>query len=286
MRAGGRVSPHFCKRTCCPRRFCFCFLLLLLLLFYSLAFVFILLLEWNYLRVSFHKESIYLFRSTMSDVAMYDEELKGLEEQISSLLRALDSATNLDQRLEKYNKAQDIMKRLHKTHHQFKVEVRLLEGNEQEVYEKRGQIHLLRINQLKMDLQSKKVEETPFSAARENSVLSSNSPSNDGKDEARAVARRVNTIQTSTLGSLAMTERLLNDTETVGIDAAAKLRSQTEQIQRVNENLNELDSDVNRAKKELTAFIRRMMTDRIIILFSVLILIGIITIVVLKVTKK
>ncbi|KAF8290052.1 putative vesicle transport v-SNARE protein [Trypanosoma cruzi] len=222
----------------------------------------------------------------MSDVAMYDEELKGLEEQISSLLRALDSATNLDQRLEKYNKAQDIMKRLHKTHHQFKVEVRLLEANEQEVYEKRGQIHLLRINQLKMDLQSKKVEETPFSAARENSVFSSNSPSNDGKDEARAVARRVNTIQTSTLGSLAMTERLLNDTETVGIDAAAKLRSQTEQIQRVNENLNELDSDVNRAKKELTAFIRRMMTDRIIILFSVLILIGIITIVVLKVTKK
>ncbi|RNF01863.1 putative Qa-SNARE protein [Trypanosoma conorhini] len=222
----------------------------------------------------------------MSDVVMYDEELKGLEDQISSLLRALDSTTNRNQRLEKYNKAQDFMKRLHKTHQQFKVEVRLLEGNEQDVYEKKGQMHLFRINQLKGELQSKKVEETLVGASRENTVWSPTSPRNDGKDAARAVAQRVNTIQTSTLGSLAMTERLLNDTETVGVDASAKLRGQTEQIQQVNGNLDELDSEVDRAKKELAAFVRRMMTDKIIICFSVLILIGIIVIVVLKVTKK
>ncbi|ESS61944.1 hypothetical protein TCDM_10427 [Trypanosoma cruzi Dm28c] len=174
--ADGRVPPHCCKRTGRPGRFCL-FLVAVVIVILLIRFYFHLYIGVELFTCFLHKESIYLFRSTMSDVAMYDEELKGLEEQISSLLRALDSATNLDQRLEKYNKAQDIMKRLHKTHHQFKVEVRLLEGNEQEVYEKRGQIHLLRINQLKMDLQSKKVEETPFSAARENSVFSSNSPS-------------------------------------------------------------------------------------------------------------
>ncbi|ORC87819.1 putative transmembrane protein [Trypanosoma theileri] len=222
----------------------------------------------------------------MSDAAIYDEELKSLEEQVRNLLRALDSATNTDVKLEKYNKAQDYMKRLHKTHHQFKVEVRLLDGNEQEVYEKRSQMHLRTINQLKEELQSKRIENISLSAPNLNSGWSSGLEKNDGKDEARAAAARINTIQGSTLESLAMTERLLNETETVGTGAATTLRVQTEQIQRVNDNLDELDSDVNRAKKELNAFIRRMMTDKIIICFSILIVIGIIVIIVLKVVKK
>ncbi|RNF10213.1 putative Qa-SNARE protein [Trypanosoma rangeli] len=222
----------------------------------------------------------------MSDAAMYDEELKGLEEQISVLLQAVDSTANPNQRLERYKRAQDFMKRLQKMHHQFKVKVRLLEGNEQEVYEKRGQIHLLRINQLKGELYSKKVEESVVGASQGNTMWAPSSSTNDGKEEAHTIAQRVKTIQTSTLDSLAVTERLLNDTETVGIDASTTLRGQTEQIQQVNENLDELDSEVNRAKKELATLIRRMMADKIIICFSVLILVGIIIIVVLKVTKK
>ncbi|KAH9599265.1 hypothetical protein LSM04_002770 [Trypanosoma melophagium] len=222
----------------------------------------------------------------MSDAAIYDEELKSLEEQVRNLLHGLDSATTADARLEKYNKAQDYMKRLHKTYHQFKVEVRLLEGNEQKIYEKSVQTHLRTINQLKEELQSKRVENVLPSVSNANYGWSSVPQKNDGKDGARAAAARINTIQGSTLESLAMTERLLTETETVGTGAATTLRVQTEQIQRVNENLDELDSDVNRAKKELNAFIRRMMTDKIIICFSVLILMGIIIIIVLRVVKK
>lgn len=217
---------------------------------------------------------------------MYDEELKGLEDQLSDLLRAVDRLSG-EQRLDKYNRAQDVLKRLNKVYHQFKVEIRLLEGSEQTVYEKKSQAHGKVIAELKESVQSKRAEA--------NASPTSESPSaggggaagggrrGDGKDEARAKTRNIEKTQKQTIESLTNTEVLINETETIGTEAAAKLQQQTQDIRKMNENLDQLDSDVNRAKKELNVFIRRMMTDKIILCFAVLVVVGIIVIVVLKV---
>jgi DNA repair exonuclease SbcCD ATPase subunit len=222
-----------------------------------------------------------------SDVAMYDEELKGLEDQLSDLLRAVDRLSG-EQRLDKYNRAQDVLKRLNKVYHQFKVEIRLLEGNEQSVYEKKSAAHTKVITELKESVQNKRSEAN--AAGGDAGGSPSGSPNgaaggrrNDGKDEARSKVRNIEKTQKQTIESLTTTEQLINETETVATDAAAKLQKQTDDIRKMNENLDQLDSDVNRAKKELNVFIRRMMTDKIILCFAVLVVVGIIVIVVMKV---
>lgn len=217
---------------------------------------------------------------------MYDEELKGLEDQLSELLRAVDRLSG-EQRLDKYNRAQEVLKRLNKVYHQFKVEIRLLEGNDQSVYEKKSVAHGKVISELKESVQNKRSEAN--TAGGDGSPAGSpNSPAaggrrNDGKDEARSKVRNIEKTQKQTIESLTSTEQLINETETIGTEAAAKLQKQTDDIRKMNENLDQLDSDVNRAKKELNVFIRRMMTDKIILCFAVLVVIGIIVIVVMKV---
>ncbi len=216
---------------------------------------------------------------------MYDEELKALEDQITDLIRAMDRLS-ADQRLEKYNKAQDILKRLNKTFHQFKVEVRVLEGSDQQVYEKKSAQHNVTINQLKEQLAAKRAEAnaapSPASPAGSPAGSPADGRRGDGKDEARSATKRIERTQNDALAALTRSEKIVDETETIGNDAANTLRKQTEQIKKMNDDLDQLDSEVNRAKKELNAFIRRMMTDKIILCFAVLIVVGIIVIVVLK----
>lgn len=54
-------------------------------------------------------------------------------------------------------------------------------------------------------------------------------------------------------------------------------------MKRINTKLDKMDSDVDRAKKEVSAFMRRMMTDKIIICFALLVLCAIIAVVVLRI---
>ncbi|CAD2221738.1 Qa-SNARE protein [Angomonas deanei] len=103
--------------------------------------------------------------------------------------------------------------------------------------------------------------------------------------EARHAAGRINTIQHQTLQSLGNTETMLNETETVGQEAAVTLRKQTEQIEKTNEGLEEMHGEIGRAGKELKGFMRRMARDRIIIFFSIAIVVCLIVVVILAVLK-
>lgn len=221
-----------------------------------------------------------------SDVPMYDEELKELEDQVADCIRAMDRLSG-DQRLEKYSKATELLKRINKTFHLFKVEVRMLDGADQAVYEKKSAEHNTTISQLKDQLNQKRAEvNSSGGGGAAGSPTTPGSPGGargDGKDEARAATQRISKTQNKTLESLKMTEQLVSESETIGNDTAKTLQKQTQQIRNINENLDQLDSEVNRAKKELNAFIRRMMTDKIILCFAVLIIIGIIVIVVVRV---
>lgn len=219
-----------------------------------------------------------------ADIAMYDEELKSLEDQVAECIRAMDRVA-ADQRLEKYNKAQDLLKRLGKTYHLFKVEVRMLEGQEEVVYDKKSQQHNATINTLKEQLAQKRAEanaQGSATGAGPNYGGTGEGGRGDGKDEARGAKRRIENTQAKTLESLANTEKTLDETEQVGNEAATTLQRQTDQIKSVNENLDQLEGQVSRAKKELNAFVRRMMTDKIILCMGFLLIVGIVAIVVLK----
>jgi hypothetical protein len=230
----------------------------------------------------------------MGDVAIYDEELRSLEDEIAACLRAIDTLSG-DARVEKCNKAADIIKKIGKTYHQFKYELRLLEGTEQAAYEKKAQEHQQTIQQLKTKLTQKRGESGPASPITPGSPKggaggggdgAGDGRKNDGLDDARVQKNRIAKTQKGTLDSLQRTEEMINQSEDVGNQAATTLKNQTEQIKQANEKLDVIESQVDKAKTELNAFIRRMMTDKIIICFAVLVIVGIIVIVVYKVQSK
>lgn len=69
----------------------------------------------------------------------------------------------------------------------------------------------------------------------------------------------------------------------MGADTASKLREQTEQLRQIDDEILKVRNNLTRADTLITAFMRKMATDKIIMVFMCLIFIGVITIVVYKV---
>jgi chromosome segregation ATPase len=216
-----------------------------------------------------------------SDISIYDDELKDLEDQVQECLDAMRTLKGTA-RAERYNRAQDRMKEIAKVFHQFNVDLRVLsDPSEKTTYQKKAKVHTDTIAALKAKL-------TEMKSARDevDSSPAGGPAGGDGKGDARKLAKNVTDIQNSALASLARSEQLVADSERVGADAAETLRNQTEQIKETNQKLDELESHVQRARRELNAFIRRMMTDKIIIFFTLLVLVGIVVAIVLKIRNQ
>jgi len=210
-----------------------------------------------------------------SDIAIYDDELNDLKDQVQECIDAMHTLKGTA-RAERYNRAQDKMKEVGKVFHQFNVDLRILsDPAEKSNYEKKAKAHTNAIASLKAKLNELK-------SARDD-VDANPATGGDGKQDARKLAKNITDIQNNALASLARSEQMVADTERIGKEAAETLRNQTDQIKDVNQKLDEMETQVQRAKKELNAFVRRMMTDKIIICFTLLILIGIIVAVVMKV---
>lgn len=72
----------------------------------------------------------------------------------------------------------------------------------------------------------------------------------------------------------------------MGTAAAVKLRAQGEALQRVDAALDEIESNVRRANKQVRAFIRRMGTDKLILVLVLLVAIGLVVAVVVPLVQQ
>ncbi|CBZ25394.1 conserved hypothetical protein [Leishmania mexicana MHOM/GT/2001/U1103] len=210
-----------------------------------------------------------------------------------------------------FAKAQDILRRLSRLLQQLRVEMRLLDGAERGVYEAHASEHARKIASLREWVQQSK-ERAAQSTAASMAVATCAVPSQgqrrtgvhwplregdnddaEGEDaplmsnraEARQAATRINEVQHSTLQSLGRSEKLLNETQTLGHEAATTLRAQTEQIKQTAAELDEMRSELGRASTELKCFMRRMARDRLVICCAIAIVVCIIITVVLAVLK-
>ena len=68
----------------------------------------------------------------------------------------------------------------------------------------------------------------------------------------------------------------------MGAETASKLKGQTEQLKNIDQDIMKVKSNLKRADLLLRAFMRRMATDKIFMVFMCLIFCGIITIIALK----
>ena len=97
---------------------------------------------------------------------------------------------------------------------------------------------------------------------------------------------RIAGYQNKSKAALADAEEVLQETEVTGQKAAQDLARQGEQLQAIDEELDRLGTDIQRAKRELNAFARRMATDKLILCCLFLLVVGIVIAIILKFVLK
>ena len=258
-----------------------------------------------------------------SDMAMMHEDLRNQEEVIQGLMNAVNSIAAasqnansgnnqlqtqlaLDQRDEKLRRAQNLLKAAQRAYHHFKVELRSLdcEKEEQLTNEKASQLHGQLLSSLKEQIQQAQRDPAmntsnsglflPLSPLTDRNRSQQGSPlqrkpinfdavNPESLRKAREQKNNITSIQNHALASLARSEKAVAETVEIGNEATETLQKQGQQLQRINRQLDHLDSEVKRGKNELRAFMRRMMTDKVLICCAILVIVCIFVLVALKV---
>lgn len=85
--------------------------------------------------------------------------------------------------------------------------------------------------------------------------------------------------------SIQRSARVVEDTIAIGQQTAAMLSEQTHQMEKIVNDLDEIQFSMKKAKKLLTDITRSMATDKCILMFLMLIVGGIVVVIILKVAK-
>ena len=126
--------------------------------------------------------------------------------------------------------------------------------------------HEKKIKEIRLTIKKMK-DETPQITCGASS--SSAAAADDGKNHARKIAGNIKDIQLDTIHKLKNINRDVDQTRKIGDEATEMLHKDTDRLVNVNKKLEYIATDVERGEKELNSFIRRMMTDKILICFVV-----------------
>jgi hypothetical protein len=88
-------------------------------------------------------------------------------------------------------------------------------------------------------------------------------------------------IQGKDLDAVKRMQRIVGQTEEVAASTMETMRDQTEQIGKIHQDLEEIDDTLKMAQTELTRYMRRLATDKVILGFIGMIVIGILVIIIL-----
>lgn len=137
--------------------------------------------------------------------------------------------------------------------------------------------HLANLQQLNTDLQWAKNESDRAELL--------GGPSGEGGVDgmtAQQVIAKAASVQESSLASTGRSMRMIEQSREVGTAAAQKLKVQTEQMKNVDADIMRVESNLKRADLLVRVFLRRMATDKFIMIFLFLIVVGILTIIIYK----
>lgn len=205
------------------------------------------------------------------EIAYYDEELTELIQAIEVGVDGLAKKRNAA-KTEALRDLEERMKRAKQVLHSFKVEMRELPREQATAYDLKHKEHHAKLQALNGDLQIAKSD-----VDRQQLGVRSIEEMTPG--EILEVAGKT---QDASLASVNRMKQRIEESKQVGAETADKLRSQTEQLKNIDVDIMKVKSNLNRADLLIRAFVRKMMTDKIIMLLVCLIFLGVIGIIIYK----
>eukprot|EP00756_Hemistasia_phaeocysticola_P019172 Hpha_TRINITY_DN15643_c1_g4::TRINITY_DN15643_c1_g4_i1::g.101243::m.101243/K08493/VTI1; vesicle transport through interaction with t-SNAREs 1 len=204
---------------------------------------------------------------------MYDDEISDRIDDAEAAIRDARDASGTA-RKQAAKQAQDDLKNAKKVCHTLQVEIRPLPATQKAQYDKRVKSHRNKIQELNAAAADLLRDEAPEVEAVYGGAASGAAEDDPSRQEARRLAKTVEKHQTNSLQSLDRTNQLIGQTEVVAQDTHDTLQKQGEQLRRIDEQLDELGTDTQRARRELNAFARRLASDRLILCCMFLIVLG------------
>jgi len=213
------------------------------------------------------------------------DELRDLETELEKLVadirKGIDGLAKLST-TEKQNKVSYLQGRINRAkqvYRNFKLELRDLPKVEADPWNKKAKDYMDQINKLSQDLS--------WSQDKDSMNVNGGPPATQDPDAmtTKQILEKAENIQKKDLEGVDRILQNIEQTKETGVAIGENLAKQTEQLGKVNEGIQEVQSYLKLAGKELRAFSRRVATDKLIMSFVCLIVIGIIFIIVWSAVK-
>eukprot|EP01027_Heterolobosea_sp_BB2_P015688 GEZU01022454.1.p1 GENE.GEZU01022454.1~~GEZU01022454.1.p1 ORF type:complete len:231 (+),score=92.74 GEZU01022454.1:162-854(+) len=215
-----------------------------------------------------------------AEIDYYDEEVAEILREIGADVDRLKTLKG-SKKQELVDALQGKLDRAKRVYNSFEVELRALDEGKKAKYKQK-------LNKYKEELKNYR-NEVQWAKTNEGTRDDLLGPDRDrkrnnpNKMNAKQLGERALEIQDESLASIDRSLRKLEETEQVGTAAAAKLHDQTNQLVEIQEDLRKLESNVDRSKREITAFMRRMATDKLIVFLVALVILALLIAVVVKI---
>lgn len=205
------------------------------------------------------------------EIKYYDEDLTELIEEIEKGIDGLRKLSPVA-KADRITELQGRMQRARQVLQAFKVEMRELPRDEAATYDAKAKQHHATLQKLHGDLQWAKTEGSAAEGGAKN------------VDEMTAgeIIQEGAKIQDKSKAAVDRMKRQIEESKQVGAETAQKLKGQTEQLKNIDQDIMKVKSNLKRADLLLRAFMRRMATDKVVMVFMCLIFTGIITIIACK----
>ncbi|KAI9190368.1 hypothetical protein H9P43_001802 [Blastocladiella emersonii ATCC 22665] len=210
------------------------------------------------------------------ELGEYDEQLSEIVEAMKNSLENEVSKLMGPARLEKCEYLKNRLNRGRQLVKSINVELRELPPDKRTIWVEKAKAYDGQLNKLQQDLNwAVTSAERDGQAGR---VVK-------GVDEmtAKEMTQAALETQAQSLQSTARTKAVIATTIQMGTETFDVLKQQTEQIQGINDKVDQVESNLKRADKQLRAFLRKMATDRIIMIFVFLIVLGIVGAILIRV---
>jgi len=214
---------------------------------------------------------------------MATEEIQDLSDELEQLTteirRGIDGLVKL-KGVERSNKVSLLNNRIargRQVFKSFKIELRDIPKTAQEPFMRKAKEY--------GDIINKLIEDLNWAESREDLLEGGKKPGDLENMATDEILKGAADIQASSLQSLDRTIAVIEDTRGVGSAASNALVENTEHMERIKGQLDDLESNLTLAGKQLRSFARRAGTDKIIMGFMCLIVCGIVFIIVWSAVK-
>eukprot|EP01112_Ceratiomyxa_fruticulosa_P011939 TRINITY_DN3285_c0_g1_i1.p1 TRINITY_DN3285_c0_g1~~TRINITY_DN3285_c0_g1_i1.p1 ORF type:complete len:259 (+),score=59.32 TRINITY_DN3285_c0_g1_i1:95-778(+) len=204
-----------------------------------------------------------------------EAEVNEICDEVENELKTLPKMKDQKKKNETIAKLKSRMNRAKTALRSFKVELRELSKLEARPYQEKATKMEERINQLIADIDWAEKQTGEDDVAKQQT----------NAQDYKSILNQGNEIQQDDLSRLANMSRDLSQTQETGANTLLEMSKQRDQMTQIRKGVEEVESNIKMANKQLRVFARRIATDKIIMGFIFLIVAAIIFIIIYSVLK-